>query len=168
MAVKVGRGAEMSPWQLLIWLVVAVGFGFAGWGVGNGKGRPALGAWLGFLLGLIGIIIIACIPKTEAAKQAEAQRRYQVQGPGAWPGGYPYGSQQPYAPGPYAPYPPPAQDPYAHQQPAGQWPQQPPPDQWGQQQPPDQWPQQPPPPDPWPGPQQLAGASPRLGAVKSG
>jgi hypothetical protein len=133
-----------SSWQLLVWLVVAVGFGFAGWGIGKGKGRPALGAWLGFLLGLIGIIIIACIPKTQAAKLAEEQRRYQVQG--GW-GGYPYPPQQPYAP-----YPPPGQGPYAQQPPPGQWQQQPPPGQWQQQPPPAPWEQ--PPPNPWPGPQQ--------------
>jgi len=66
----------MSSSQLLVALVVAVGFGFAGWGIGQGKGRPALGWWLGFLLGLIGIIIIACVPKTQAAKLAAAQRLY--------------------------------------------------------------------------------------------
>jgi hypothetical protein len=147
----------MSSAQLLIWLVVAIGFGFAGWGIGKNKGRPTLGAWLGFLLGLIGVIIIACIPKTQALKQAEEQRRYQVQGP--WAGGYPYPPpQQPYAPypptgqgpyappgqGSYAPYPPPGQEPY---------PQQPPPGEWQQQAPPTSW-EQPPPPDPWPGSQQ--------------
>jgi len=148
MADRVGRRSGMSSSQLLIWLVVAVGFGFAGWGIGKGKGRPALGAWLGFLLGLIGIIIIACIPKTQAAKLAEEQRRYQVQGP--WNGGYPYPPQQPYAPypppgqGPYAPYPPPGQEPYP-QPPPGQWQQPPPP-------PPPPWEQSPP--NPWPGSQQ--------------
>jgi hypothetical protein len=143
----------MSPSQLLVWLVVAVGFGFAGWGIGKGKGRPALGGWLGFLFGLIGVIIIACVPKTQAAKLAEAQRQYQLQAQAAWNAGYPYPPQQPYAPGPYAPgpyapgpyapYPPPAQDPYAQQEPPGQWQQEPPPASWEQ-----------PPPNPWPGPQQ--------------
>ena len=134
----------MSSVQLLVWLVVAVGFGFAGWGIGKGKGRPTLGAWLGFLLGLIGIIIIACIPKTQAMKQAEAQRWYQIPGQPGWNGGYQYPPQQPYAPGPYAAYPPP---------PADQWPQQPPSSgQWPQQeQAPAPWDQ--PPPNPWPGPQ---------------
>ena len=136
----------MESFQLLVWLVVAVGFGFAGWGIGKGKGRPTLGAWLGFLLGLIGIIIIACIPKTEAMKQAEAQRRYQAMGQGAWNGGYAYPPQQPYAPGPYRPYAPPAQDPYGQQQwPPGQWQQDP----YGQQPPAGQWPQQDPSPAPW-------------------
>ena len=106
----------MSSAQLLVWLMVAVGFGFAGWGIGKGKGRPALGAWLGFLLGLIGIIIIACIPKTQAAKLAEAQRQYQLQGGAAWNAGYPY--------------PPPGQQPYPQQPPPGQWPEPPPPTSW--------------------------------------
>ena len=109
----------MSPSQLLVVLVVAVGFGFAGFGIGKGKGRPVLGWWLGFLLGVIGVIIIACIPKTQAAKLGEAQRQYQLQAGAAWNAGYPYPPQQPYAsyppPGqqPYAPYPPPGQEPYA-------------------------------------------------------
>ena len=131
----------MSSAQLLIWLVVAVGFGVAGWGIGKGKGRPALGAWLGFLLGLIGIIIIACVPKTQAAKLAEAQRQYQLQGGAAWNAGYPYPPQQPYQP-----YPPPGQEPY---QP---YPQQPSPGQWQQPPPPEAWEQ--PPSSPWPGPPQ--------------
>jgi hypothetical protein len=145
----------MSSVQLLVWLVVAVGFGVAGWGIGKGKGRPVLGWWLGFLLGLIGIIIVACVPKTRAAKLAEAQRQYQVQ---SGYGAYPYPPQQPYAPypppgqGPYMPYPPPDQGPYAQQPPPpGQWQEPPPPDQWQQQPPPDQWPPPPPTPDPWPG-----------------
>jgi len=131
----------MSSPQLLIFLVVAVGFGFAGWGIGKGKGRPVLGAWLGFLLGLIGIIIIACIPKTQAQKLAEAQRQYQLQGGAAWNAGYPYPPQQPYQP-----YPPPGQEPY---QP---YPQQPSPGQWQQPPPPEAWEQ--PPSSPWPGPPQ--------------
>jgi hypothetical protein len=48
---------------LLIW----VACGVAGWKIGDMKGRPALGAVLGVLLGLIGLLIIACIPSKHAA-----------------------------------------------------------------------------------------------------
>jgi hypothetical protein len=163
----------MSSWTLLVWLSVAVGMGFAGRGIGQLKGRAVLGWWLGFLLGLIGIIIIACIPKTRAAQLADAQRQYQVPtGYGYGYAGYagnPYAPQQPYMPypppgqgpyapyppgqGSYAPYPPPDQGPYGQQPPApGQWEQPPAPGQWPPQQPPTQWEQRPP--DPWPGSQQ--------------
>jgi hypothetical protein len=124
----------MAPWQLLIWLVVGVGLGIAGWAIGKDKGRPTAGWWLGFLLGLIGLIIIACLPRT---REAEAQRQYLIQAEAARRAGYPYLPQQPYAP-----YPPPSQGPYPQQ--PGQWlPPPPPQGSWEQ-----------PPPGQWPGPQQ--------------
>ena len=128
----------MSSWVLLEWLVIAVGFGFAGWGIGKGKGRPTLGWWLGFLFGLLGIIVIACVPKTRAAKLAAAQRQYQLQGQWAGYAGYPY---PPPGQGPYAPYPQPDQGPYGQQPPPGQWQQQPPPASWDQPPPPNTWPE---------------------------
>ena len=51
-------------------LPVAAAFGFAGYKVGTGRGRPVLGAVLGFALGLIGLGIFMIIPRT-----AEAQAR---------------------------------------------------------------------------------------------
>lgn len=126
----------MEPWQVLIWLVLATAFGFAGWGIGKSKGRPGLGWWLGFLLGIIGVIIIACLPKTRAAEVAAAQRQYEIQAEAASKAAYPYPPQQPYQP-----YPPPGQG-YA-QPPPGQWQQAPPPGSWEQ-----------PPPTTWPDPQQ--------------
>jgi len=45
-------------------------FGFAGYRVGTGRGRPVLGTVLGFALGLIGLGIFILIPRT-----AEAQAR---------------------------------------------------------------------------------------------
>ena len=150
----------MAPWQaqILIVLVVAGALGFAGWAIGKDKGRPVAGLWLGFLLGLIGLIILACLPRTREAKIAQAQRQYQIQAEAARRAGYPYPPQQSYAPYPYppqqsyapypyppqqphAPYPPPGQGPYP--QPAGEW--QPPPPQGSWEQPP---------PSQWPGPQQ--------------
>jgi outer membrane lipoprotein SlyB len=52
-------------------LPVAAIFGFAGYRVGTGRGRPVLGAVLGFALGLIGLGIFMLIPRT-----AEAQARH--------------------------------------------------------------------------------------------
>jgi hypothetical protein len=158
----------MTPWQILIPLVVVVGLGVAGWGIGKDKGRPVAGFWLGFGLGVIGLIIIALLPRTRQAEMADAQRQYQIQAEAARRAGYPYPPQQPYAPYPYppqqyapypyppqqqyAPYPPPAQDPYPQQ--PGQWPypQQPPPGQQQPPPPPGTWEQQPP--ATWPGQQQ--------------
>ncbi len=57
----------MSLWQVGIWLVMAVIFGLIGQAVGKGKGQASAGWWLGFLLGIIGVIIIACLrPDREA------------------------------------------------------------------------------------------------------
>ena len=54
----------MSPAILLISCAV---FGTAAGFVGNKKGRMGLGITLGVLLGLIGLIIIACIPARKYA-----------------------------------------------------------------------------------------------------
>jgi hypothetical protein len=52
-------------------LPFAAMFGIAGYRVGTGRGRPVLGAVLGFALGLIGLGIFMLIPRT-----AEAQARH--------------------------------------------------------------------------------------------
>jgi hypothetical protein len=88
----------MSPWQGLILLLLAVLFSIAGWGIGKDKGHPALGWVLGFVMGLLGVIIIACVPRTEAAKAITAQRQYQFQAEAARRAGYPY-LQPPAPPG---------------------------------------------------------------------
>ncbi len=124
----------MEPWQVGIWLVMAVIFGLIGQAIGKGKGRASAGWWLGFLLGIIGVIIIACLRPDREAQVAAAQRQYEIQAEAARRAGYPYPPQQPYAPPGQVPYP---------QQPPGQWQQPPPPGSW--EQPPDGL---------WPGPQQ--------------
>jgi hypothetical protein len=137
----------MTADQLGYLFGVAICFGLIGFAIGRYKGRPALGFWLGFLIGLIGLIVIACVPRSQAKKMADAQRQYELQARAA---GYPYPPQQPYQPYPpppqqgYQPYPPADQGPYPQQPPPGQW--QPPPGQWQPQQ--GQW-QQPPPPESW-------------------
>jgi hypothetical protein len=116
-----------------------------GWGIGKGKGRAGAGWWLGFLLGIIGVIIIACLSPTDEYRVRQAQRQWELQAEAAWRAGYPWPPQQPYAyapPGqvpypqqPYAPYPPPDQGQYP-QQPYAPYPQQLQPGQWQQQPPP--------------------------------
>jgi hypothetical protein len=127
----------MSPWQVGIWLVAAVIFGLIGQAIGKPKGRAAAGWWLGFLLGIIGVIIIACLPRSREVQVAEAQRQYEIQAEAARRAGCPYPPPQPYAPypayppqgqQPYPPFPPQVQQPYPEQPPPpGQW-QQPPPE----------------------------------------
>jgi hypothetical protein len=123
----------MTADQVGFFVGEALVMGVIGLSIGRYKGRPTLGFCLGFLIGLIGVIIIACIPRTQAAKMAAWQRKNALQYPG-----YPYPPQQPYQP--YQQYPP-AQGPYQ------QYPQYPPPQGPYQQYP--QYPQQPPPPGSW-------------------
>jgi hypothetical protein len=113
---------------------VAIVFGLIGTAIGKGKGRAGAGWWLGFLLGIIGVIIIACLSPTQEHKVKEAQRQYEIQAEAARRAGYQYPPQ------PYAPYVPPGQEPYP-QQPYAPYP---PPGQYQQQSAPSQW-QQPPP-----------------------
>ena len=54
----------MSPVVILVSVAI---FGTAAGFVGNKKGRLGLGIALGVLLGLIGLIIIACIPAKKFA-----------------------------------------------------------------------------------------------------
>jgi hypothetical protein len=71
----------MPPWVVVVALICAV----IGLFVGNPKGHPVWGLFLGLLLGPIGIIVIACAKedrehavRREQARlrvQAEAQRR---------------------------------------------------------------------------------------------
>jgi MFS family permease len=46
--------------SVIIVIALIVG-GAVGWAIGNHKGRPVAGFWLGFLLGVIGWIIAACM-----------------------------------------------------------------------------------------------------------
>jgi hypothetical protein len=61
-------------------LVVAI-FGFAGYRVGTGRGRPGLGAVLGFALGLIGLGIFILIPRTAEAQARHDRERVERQQP---------------------------------------------------------------------------------------
>jgi outer membrane lipoprotein SlyB len=56
-------------------------FGFAGYRVGTGRGRPVLGAVLGFALGLIGLGILILIPRTAEAQARHDRERGERQQP---------------------------------------------------------------------------------------
>jgi hypothetical protein len=63
-------------------LIVAATFGLAGYRIGTGRGRPGLGAVLGFALGLIGLGIFMLIPRTAQAQARHDRERAQRQQPG--------------------------------------------------------------------------------------
>ena len=102
----------MEPAQLLVALIGWALIVTAGYHVGKSKGRQTAGLTLTILLGLIGLLILACLPKTQAVKAAEAQRQLPPQYPNPQypypPYQYPPQTQYP-PPGPYLPedqYPP--------------------------------------------------------------
>ena len=106
----------MEPAQLLVALIGWALIVTAGYHVGKSKGRQTAGLTLTILLGLIGLLILACLPKTQAVKAAEAQR--QLPYPPQYPNPqypyppYQYPSQTQYPPpGPYLPPPPAPWDP---------------------------------------------------------
>jgi hypothetical protein len=61
----------MSFVLLLAWAVCAVAGGY----MGNARGRMTIGLLLGMFLGVIGLVIILCVPRThENQVQREADR----------------------------------------------------------------------------------------------
>jgi outer membrane lipoprotein SlyB len=62
-------------------LPIAAIFGFAGYRIGIGRGRPVLGAVLGFALGLIGLGIFILIPRTAEAQARHDRERAERQQP---------------------------------------------------------------------------------------
>jgi hypothetical protein len=120
------KGTGMEPAQVLVALIGWALIVTAGYHVGKYKGRETAGLILTILLGLIGLVILACLPKTEAVKAAEAQRQlpyppqypnpqypyppYQYPPQAQYPPQYPPQVQYP-PPGPYPPPPPAPWDP---------------------------------------------------------
>ena len=104
-----GTGMELAQVfvALIGWALIVT----AGYHVGKYKGRETAGLILTILLGLIGLVILACLPKTQAVKAAEAQR--QLPYPPQYPfPPYQYPPQPQYPPpGPYPPPPPAPWDP---------------------------------------------------------
>ena len=80
------KGTGMEPAQVLVALIGWALIVTAGYHVGKYKGRETAGLTLTILLGLVGLLILACLPKTQAVKAAEAQRQL------------PYPPQYPYPP----------------------------------------------------------------------
>jgi hypothetical protein len=68
----------MNSGTLIFALIYSALLGFAGYRIGVGRGRPVLGAVLGFALGLIGLLIFICIPRTPEAKAARARAQSAV------------------------------------------------------------------------------------------
>ncbi|MCU1397330.1 MAG: hypothetical protein JWN62_439 [Acidimicrobiales bacterium] len=70
----------MSSGVQFVGLLIGIACIFIGRAIGGKKGRATLGGVLGFLLGPIGLIIIAVVPKTKeiAAKEAAENERRQV------------------------------------------------------------------------------------------
>jgi hypothetical protein len=102
----------MTPWQTLIFLIVWVPVVVAGYYLGKYKGHRAAGIILTAVLWLLGLLIVALIPRTDAAKIAAAQRNMAIQQEAARRAGYPSPPQPP--PGPLgSPEPP--------EPPGGQW-----------------------------------------------
>ena len=69
----------MTPFQTLVVLVIATIFGFIGHAIGRRKGHPVWGFFLGFVLSLIGILIISCTTKTEEAQIRKATERIRAE-----------------------------------------------------------------------------------------
>ena len=111
----------MAPGAALIVIIVALACAFAGQAIGKPKGYPGAGFTIGLLLGIFGVVIVALMPDTEAAKAARAQRQYEaqvaaaqwqyeIQAEAARRAGQPFSLPPP--PGPMPPY----QEPWPQQQ----------------------------------------------------
>ena len=74
------RNSSMNG-TIIAALPIAAMFGFAGYRVGTGRGRPVLGAVLGFALGLIGLGIFMLIPRTAEAQARHDRERAERQQP---------------------------------------------------------------------------------------
>ena len=98
----------MEPAQVFVALIGWALIATAGYHVGKAKGRATTGLTLTILLGLIGLLILACLPKTQAVKAAEAQRQLPYPPPYPYPP-YQYPPQAQYPTQPQ--YPPQAQHP---------------------------------------------------------
>jgi hypothetical protein len=66
----------VTAFYVILWIICS----FAGWKIGDSKGHPALGFVLGFLLGLIGLVIIALVrpaqPRTYAYAPLPNSQQY--------------------------------------------------------------------------------------------
>jgi hypothetical protein len=118
----------MTPAPALIALTW-IGSIVASYFLGKYKGHASAGIILTVILGPLGLLILACLPRTRAATAAAAQRLYESQPEAIRETGYAYPPQSPHLAPDQDPHPPPS--------PPGGWQQPPPPGSW-----------QPPPPAP--------------------
>ena len=88
----------MTPGALLIVAIVALACAFAGQAIGKPRASQGQASRLGLFLGVIGVIIIACIPKSREAEIEQAQRQYEIQAEAARRAGYPFPPQTPQGP----------------------------------------------------------------------
>jgi hypothetical protein len=106
----------MPPVFALVVIAVMLACGFAGQAIGRPKGYPGAGFAIGVLLGLLGVVIVALMPETEAAKATRLQRQYeaqvaaaqwqyQIQAEAARRAGYPFPPPPQPQPGTRPPYP---------------------------------------------------------------
>jgi hypothetical protein len=77
---------------IFVFVIVLAACAFAGYSIGKPKGYAGGGLALGLLLGIIGVIIIACVPTSREAKVREAQRSIEIQAEAARRAGF---GQQP-------------------------------------------------------------------------
>ncbi len=100
-------GAALVVVVLLV--VVALPCAFIGQAIGRPKGYPGVGFAVGLLLALLGVVIVALMPETEAVKAARAyrqyeaqvaaaQREYEIQAEAARRAGYPFPPPPPQGP----------------------------------------------------------------------
>jgi hypothetical protein len=85
-----GRGGN-EKWRLGKYCCSSsglVGCAFGGYEIGKHTGLPGLGLILGLLVGVIGVMTIACVPRTREAKVEAARRHYELQAEAARNAGY--------------------------------------------------------------------------------
>jgi hypothetical protein len=70
---------KAGPLLAMVLFVMAFVWSLAGWAVGRYKGRGPLGGWLGFLLGLPGVLVMCFLPPTGAARALRAARKLGVE-----------------------------------------------------------------------------------------
>ena len=69
----------MTPWQTLVLLIIAGMFGLIGWLIGRPKGHAVWGFFLGFLLSVIGIVVISLAKPSEEAQTRKAMERMRAE-----------------------------------------------------------------------------------------
>lgn len=61
--------------SLLLWVLVFLFCAWAGAKIGEPKGRRTQGAWIGLLLGIVGLVIVYFLPTRPEVKFSHVKRR---------------------------------------------------------------------------------------------